>query len=115
MSEEHAHKHPNYIKIFYWLLVLLVISVVGPELGIGWLTFITAFGIAAVKAYMVCAYYMHLKFEKKIIWFMFGASLIFMSLFIAGTAGDIMNSEGHNWVNHAKFVVQEAKEADPGH
>jgi hypothetical protein len=27
-----------------------------------------AFGIAAVKAAMVCAYFMHLKFEKRYVW-----------------------------------------------
>ena len=32
MSETHGH--PNYIKIWYWLLILLVISTVGPMLEI---------------------------------------------------------------------------------
>ena len=65
MSEAHAH--PNYIKIWYWLLVLLAVSVAGPMLEIPALTIITAFGIATVKAYLVAANFMHLKFEKKII------------------------------------------------
>ena len=64
MSEAYAH--PNYIKIWFWLLGLLVISVAGPMLEIPALTIITAFGIAIVKAYLVAANFMHLKFEKKI-------------------------------------------------
>ena len=53
MSE--AHVHPNYIKIWYWLLVLLAVSVAGPMLEIPAITIITAFGIATVKAYLVAA------------------------------------------------------------
>ena len=48
MSE--AHEHPNYVKIWYWLLVLLAISVAGPMLEIPAVTIITAFGIAVVKS-----------------------------------------------------------------
>ena len=60
-----AHAHPNYVKIWVLLLVLLVVSIIGPELGIPWLTLLTAFGIALVKTYYVAAYFMHLNFEKK--------------------------------------------------
>merc|ERR1711991_562237 len=62
-----AHAHPNYIKIWFWLLILLAISVAGPMLEIPWVTVVTAFGIAAVKTFMVAAKFMHLQFEKKII------------------------------------------------
>ena len=63
MSE--THEHPNYVKIWYWLLVLLAISVAGPMLEVPALTLITAFGIAIIKSFLVAANYMHLKFEKK--------------------------------------------------
>ena len=68
MSE--AHEHQNYVKIWYWLLVLLAISVAGPMLEIPAVTIITAFGIALVKSFLVAANFMHLKFERKIIWFL---------------------------------------------
>ena len=63
MSE--THEHPNYVKIWYWLLVLLAISVAGPMLEVPALTLITAFGIAIIKSFLVAANFMHLKFEKK--------------------------------------------------
>ena len=66
MSE--AHEHPNYVKIWYWLLVLLAISVVGPMLEIPAVTIITAFGIALVKSFLVAANFMHLNAEKKMIY-----------------------------------------------
>ena len=49
-AEEH-HEHPNYVRIWAILLVLLIISVLGPMLEIRVVTLFTAFGIAIVKAY----------------------------------------------------------------
>ena len=64
MSETHSH--PNYVKIWYWLLILLAISVAGPMLEIPWITVLTAFGIALIKTFMVAANFMHLKFENSL-------------------------------------------------
>ena len=79
MSEAHAH--PNYIKIWVWLLILLAISVAGPMLEIPWITVVTAFGIALVKTFMVAANFMHLKFEKKMIWYLLIISVTFLGVF----------------------------------
>ena len=69
-AEHHDDHHPPkyYVKIWVILLVLLTVSIVGPMFGIKWLTLITAFGIALVKAGMVCAYFMHLNIERKVAW-----------------------------------------------
>ena len=95
MSE--AHDHPNYVKIWYWLLILLAISVAGPMLEIPWITVLTAFGIALIKTFMVAANFMHLKFEKKIIWYLLIIAIIFLGIFYFGVAADIMNSSGQQW------------------
>ena len=97
MSEAHAH--PNYIKIWYWLLVLLAVSVAGPMLEIPAITIITAFGIATLKAYLVAANFMHLKFEKKIIWFLLILSICLLGVFFFGTAPDLMMTEGDQWID----------------
>ena len=97
MSEAHAH--PNYIKIWYWLLFLLAVSVAGPMLEIPALTIITAFGIATVKAYLVAANFMHLKFEKKIIWFLLILSICLLAVFFFGSAPDLMMTEGDQWID----------------
>ena len=104
--------HPNYKKIYYTLLVLLVISVAGPFLGIFWVTLLTAFGIAIVKAYLVAANFMHLNIEKKYISYMLGTMLMFMLLFFAGTAPDVMKHKGQNWENvAAEAEIERALEA----
>ncbi len=95
MSEE-SH-HTNYVKIWAILVVLLAISVAGPMLEIWWLTLITAFGIAVVKAYMVAKKFMHLSEAPKFVTYLMVTCLVFMLLFIAGTASDIYKSSGENW------------------
>ncbi len=96
MAEHHGPKH--YAKIWLILLVLLIISAAGPEAGIQWLTLLTAFGIAVVKAYMVARNFMHINLQPAFISYIVGIGLLFMLLFYAGTAGDVMKQSGDNWV-----------------
>lgn len=93
---EHTH-HGNYVKIYGILLALLVVSILGPELGIRWVTLVTAFGIAGVKAYMVAKNFMHITVAPRYVAYLVGTCLIFMLLFFAGTAPDVMKFSGTNW------------------
>ena len=103
-AEQGAH-HPNYKKIYVTLLVLLVISVAGPFFGIVWVTLITAFGVALVKANLVVQNFMHLRWEKRIMKWMLATSLVLMFLLFAGVAPDVMKHEGHRWVNDAAIAI----------
>lgn len=97
-QEHHeAHGAGRYVKIWIILLVLLGVSVIGPLAEIKWLTLITAFGIALVKAGMVCAYFMHLNIEKKLAWYILFATLLLLLVFFTGIAPDVMKPEGQNW------------------
>lgn len=107
--------HPNYKKIYYTLLVLLVISVAGPFLGIFWVTLLTAFGIALVKANLVVQNFMHLKWERSIVKWMLAGSLVLMFLLFAGVASDVMKHEGANWENTAAKAVIARGIPDEGH
>ncbi|MBF0279855.1 MAG: cytochrome C oxidase subunit IV family protein [SAR324 cluster bacterium] len=99
MSQDAAHGNHDarYIKIWGILVVLLAISVAGPMLEIQVITLITAFGIAIVKALMVCAYFMHLNVEKRYIWYMLIISVAFMGIFYFGSAPDVMQGSGTQW------------------
>ena len=97
--------HPNYKKIYLVLLVLLAISVAGPFVGIKWITLITAFGIALVKARLVVQNFMHLKWEKKIARIILAGSLVLMALFFFAVAPDIMKHHGTNWDNDAAVAA----------
>ena len=104
MSDDH---HVNYKKIYFTLLALLIVSVVGPFFGVLWLTLVTAFGIAVVKANLVIQNFMHLRWEKRLMKWLLGASLLLMALFVAGVAPDVMNHEGDNWENLAAKAATE--------
>ncbi len=97
-AEHDAHAHPSYVKIWGILLGLLVVSVAGPFVGIQAVTLITAFGIALVKAYLVAKHFMHINLEKRFIVYITTTVLVFMLLFFAGVAPDVMKSSGSNWV-----------------
>ena len=113
MSE---HAHPNYVKIWVILLVLLAISVAGPFLGINIVTLITAFGIAIVKAYLVAKNFMHVNIEQRYVAYLLGTALVLMLLFFAAVAPDVMKHEGDQWVkpNYTQ-VTPDSGHAEPAH
>jgi caa(3)-type oxidase subunit IV len=102
---ETVHSHPDYFKIYYILVGLFFISVLGPTLGFPLLTLITAFGIAIVKATMVAAYFMHLNIEKRYIWFILFVMLAFLTVLFAGVAPDVMKQKGTNWQHTAEVQI----------
>ena len=61
-----THTHPNYMGIFWVLLVLTVVEVALTFLGLPKLLLGSLLVILAVwKAALVAMYFMHLKFERK--------------------------------------------------
>jgi caa(3)-type oxidase subunit IV len=94
--ESHTH-HPNYVRVWAILLGLLVVSVAGPFFGHPLVTLVTAFGIAVVKAYLVAKNFMHINLAPRYIGYLVGTCLVFMLLFFAGTAPDVMQLEGTRW------------------
>ena len=99
MTEEYAEHihHPNYVKVWVALTILLAISVAGPFVGIKAVTLITAFGVACVKAYLVARNFMHINFARRYVVYLVVTCLVFMLLFFAGTAPDVMEQEGWHW------------------
>jgi caa(3)-type oxidase subunit IV len=110
-GHEAHHDHPNYIRIYYILLALLGVSVVGPMIGNVWILLFTAFGIAVVKAAMVGAYFMHLKFEKRYVVYLLLVCALCLFILYAGVAPDVRKSSGKNW--HSNLVP--ASPAAPAH
>jgi caa(3)-type oxidase subunit IV len=110
MSEnaDHAGHEINYVKVWAILLVLLAVSIAGPFLGIPIVTLITAFGIAIIKAYLVAKNFMHLNIEPRYAVYLLTTMLVFMLLFFAGTAPDVMKHEGRNWTKPMVHVEAQA-------
>lgn len=112
--EEHTH-HGDYVRIWAILVVLLVVSVAGPFFGHPLVTLVTAFGIALVKAYLVAKNFMHITVAPRYVAYLVGIVLMFMLLFFAGTAPDVMKSAGTNWEKPAWIAAHEAAMHGGGH
>ena len=111
-----SHPDSFYVKIWGVLLVLLVVSVIGPELGIRVVTLFTAFGIAVVKAYLVIKNFMHLGLEKKYVGYLLVTMLALMVLMVGGVGPDVLRHEGTRWTNvAAQKAVTDGLKAGGGH
>ena len=114
--DEAAHIK-RYTQIYFILLALFLVSVAGPFLGalVGSkaLVLATAFGIALIKAYLVCANFMHLNIEKRYITYLLTTTIVFVFLFFAGVSPDVMEHRGRNWENvSANRETERALKAD---
>jgi caa(3)-type oxidase subunit IV len=98
-AESHVH-HPNYVKIWAILVVLLLVSVVGSMSHIREVVLIAAFGVALVKAYMVAKNFMHITVEKRWVPYLLIVCLLFVAILFAGVAPDVMKQSGLNWTKN---------------
>ena len=59
-----AHKHPNYMAIFWWLAILTVVELAVVFMPMSKITIgVLLCALALAKAALGAAYFMHLKFE----------------------------------------------------
>ncbi len=81
--ESDYHGHPNYSRVYVSLLVLLVVGlVVGALLGNTLLAILVVFGTAFIKATLVVANFMHMRYEPWLIYVLMGAfGLVVLALF----------------------------------
>lgn len=105
-----AH-HRNYVKIWAILTGLLMVSVLGPMVGIRVVTLVAAFGVALVKAYLVAKNFMHLDIEKPIVHWLLAVALILMVVLYAGVAPDVEKGKGQQWQKTAgyHYMSQQAR------
>ena len=99
MEVEHEEHFPNYFKVWVVLLVLTGTSILATvlvnkfaqslEMGLLALLFI----LGVIKASLVVANFMHLKFERKFLWVLGLMALFFVGFFLAGTFFDLTVTE----------------------
>jgi len=63
-----THHHPNYLMIFWWLAILTVLEIGVIFTPMPKMTINVLLGVMALtKAILVAAYFMHLRFEVRIL------------------------------------------------
>ena len=85
-----AHHHPDYVAIWYWLVGLALVSVLVSALPLPHeLVLVVIFTAAFVKAVLVALYYMHLRFERLLIYFLVFVPLAFFFILVLVLFTDI--------------------------
>jgi len=98
----HAHPRPNYGAIFISLFVLTVLEILTTRLPILKIVMIGMLvSLAIVKAALVAMFYMHLRFEKKLLALVALAPLIFSIIFAQGIGYDLRQVSRHSDKNAA--------------
>lgn len=89
--ENHEHISPlkSYYAVFGGLLVLTGLTYAVSYMSLGPASLPVAIFVAVIKASLVCAYFMHLKYDDRYHVFVFMSTLIFVGIFFTFTLFDL--------------------------
>jgi len=94
MSENHVVGLKAYFAVITTLLVLTAITVWAAFNDFGSANTVVAMAIAAIKALVVAAIFMHLKFAARINWVFAASGIVFLMIMILFVVADI---QGRHW------------------
>lgn len=92
MSDKHTAHIFEYKSLFYVLMALLVLT--GITIGIsfvdlGSLNVWIALGIASIKGSLVLIFFMHMKYEGRVLVLSFMGTIFFLAIMISFTFWDV--------------------------
>jgi cytochrome c oxidase subunit 4 len=91
-DQQHHHIIPLsvYVKVLATLLVLTALTVAAAQINFGPWNVVIAMGIATVKASLVLAIFMHLKYDNKLFLVCFCTAVFFVTVLYFFTWFDIL-------------------------
>lgn len=111
-AEHHVMPMKTYFAVYGALLVCTAltyaVSELGPSMGVvagSSLSITIAMAVALTKAFLVAAWFMHLKYDTKFNVFTFVSALWFMTVFFVFTMFDISSRDTVNEVT-GNFVLR---------
>lgn len=89
-KEHHVVPFKFSISIWVGLIMLTIMTILVSVMGIRLVAFsvVTALVIASAKAIVVANYFMHLKYDNKVLKLLFVITMLLFAVFIAFTAID---------------------------
>ena len=87
---DHELSVGDYFLVWLGLMGIFAVSVIASAMGHSILAIFMIFELAVVKAWLVVSYYMHLKFEPKIVTGIFLFSILCLFFLFFGVYPDIM-------------------------
>jgi len=88
-QEQDYHGHPNYFRIYLYLMAFFVISLLAAYIPNQMLMLIVIFGTALIKSVLVIGKFMHLKWEPVLLWIAVGIIFFVLTAFFLGVFPDI--------------------------
>ena len=88
-THSHSLSYGNYVMVWLVLVALTSITVTIAGINLGSVTLITALLIACVKTFMVVNYFMHVKYDNKIIKIFILICIILFITFLILTFSDL--------------------------
>ncbi len=88
-SGSHAKGFRNYILVWAALLVLTFVTWRVSFIPLGLMNVTVAMVIASLKASLVALFFMHLRYENKLVWAFALIPFGFLSLIVFGTLVDV--------------------------
>ena len=88
--KEHDSGIRTYIVVWGALIVLTAVTVAVSYVHLGLMNVVVALLIASVKASLVALYFMHLRYESRLVWGFALTPIFFLVLIIAGTLSDTL-------------------------
>ncbi len=93
-SEHHAAKEPSaksYVFIWVLLMIFTALTVTTAGLNLGGIAIIVCLAIAAFKSTLVLLYFMHLRYEEKlVIKLIMPIAIVALAIFIGLTYSDVI-------------------------
>lgn len=92
-SQIHSHPRPNYGAVFLSLFVLTVLEIIAANLPMAKISIVLLLvSLAITKATLVAMFYMHLRFEKWLLWLIAFGPLLLSLILTLTIASDIGHS-----------------------
>lgn len=85
----HVVPQSVYLKVFWALMVLTVVTVAVSLVDLGPLNVVVALLVAGVKATLVVLFFMHVRYSPKLIWIFAGAGFLWLLFMLVLTFQDV--------------------------
>lgn len=93
MTDEHASHIVSYAKlatVWLALLALTALTVLITRIGMGGYKVLGAMAIASLKSGLVIAFFMHMKYEGRLLRWLLFVALMTLAIFIGFTFFDVL-------------------------
>ena len=100
-NPEHVEHHivtpAQYLLVFGTLLLFTLLTVVAAYIDMGWLNPVVALGIASFKAVIVILFFMHAKYQSRLIKMTIASGFFVFAVLIVMTMSDYISRAWGMW------------------